>query len=108
MNGYQTHIFEHHTKPGGVATCWKRKGYTIDGGIHFLMCHKQGQSIYEIYRELGPTQYNRFLDMTYYCRFIDGASGRSVEITPDLDLLAKELKPISPADPFSMCHTALP
>ncbi|CAG0990724.1 MAG: hypothetical protein MPEBLZ_02215 [Candidatus Methanoperedens nitroreducens] len=38
MNGYQTHIFVHHTKPGGVATCWKSKGYTIDGGIHFLMC----------------------------------------------------------------------
>lgn len=37
MNGCQTHIFKHHTKPGGVATCWKRNGYTIDGGIHFLM-----------------------------------------------------------------------
>ena len=48
MNGYQTHIFEHHTMPGGVATCWKRKGYIIDGGIHFLMCHKSGQSISEI------------------------------------------------------------
>lgn len=98
MNGYQTHIFEHHTMPGGVATCWKRKGYTIDGGIHFLMCPKPGQSIYEIYRELGTAQSNRFLDMTSYCRFIDEASGRSVEITPDLELLAKKLKALSPAD----------
>ena len=98
MNGYQTHIFEHHAIPGGVATCWKRKGYTIDGGIHFLMCHKPGQSIYEIYRELGTAQSNRFLDMTSYCRFIDEASGRNVEITPDLDLLAKKLKALSPAD----------
>ncbi len=22
MNGYLTHIFEHHTTPGGVAACW--------------------------------------------------------------------------------------
>ena len=98
MNGYQTQIFEHHSIPGGVATCWKRKGYTIDGGIHFLMCHKPGQSIYEIYRELGTAQSNRFLDMTSYCRFIDEASGRNVEITPDLELLAKKLKALSPAD----------
>lgn len=98
MNGYQTQIFEHHTKPGGVATCWKRKCYTIDGGIHFLMCPKPGQSIYELYRELGTAQSNRFLDMTSYCRFIDETSGRSVDITPDLDILAKELKAISPAD----------
>lgn len=98
MNGYQTKIFEHHATPGGVATCWKRKGYIIDGGIHFLMCHKPGQSIYEIYRELGTAQSNHFLDMTSYCRFIDEASGRSVQITPDLDLLAKELKAFSPAD----------
>ncbi len=69
MNGYQTRIFEHHTTPGGVATCWERKGYMIDGGIHFLMCHKPGQSKYELYRELGTAQSNRFLDMTSYCRF---------------------------------------
>jgi len=97
MNGYQTHIFEHHTMPGGVATCWKRKGYIIDGGIHFLMCHKPGQSIYEIYAN-WYSSVNRFLDMTSYCRFIDEASGRSVQITRDLDLLAKELKAVSPAD----------
>jgi len=67
-------------------TCWKRKGYTIDGGIHFLMCHRPGQSIYELYRELGTAQSNRFLDLTSYCRFIDEASGRSIRITQDLDL----------------------
>jgi hypothetical protein len=80
MNGYQTHIFEHHAMPGGVATCWKRKGYTIDGGIHFLMCHKPCQSIYEIYRELGTAQSNRFLDMTSYFHFIDEASGATLTI----------------------------
>ncbi|UCE39371.1 MAG: NAD(P)/FAD-dependent oxidoreductase [Thermoplasmata archaeon] len=40
MNGYQSHIFEHHTRPGGVAATWKRKDYIIDGGIHWLMGNK--------------------------------------------------------------------
>ena len=30
MNGYRSHIFEHHTVPGGVAACWKRKGYLTE------------------------------------------------------------------------------
>jgi phytoene dehydrogenase-like protein len=29
MNGYCTQIFEMHSKPGGLCTVWKRKGYTI-------------------------------------------------------------------------------
>ncbi|HLB71308.1 MAG TPA: NAD(P)/FAD-dependent oxidoreductase [Candidatus Methanoperedens sp.] len=98
MNGYNTQIFEHHTKPGGVATCWKRKDYVIDGGIHFLICHRQGQSIYELYRELGTAQPNRFLDMTTYLRYIDETSMRSILITQNLDSLTKELKAFSPTD----------
>ena len=37
MNGYNTRIFEMHDKPGGLCTAWKRKGYTIDGCIHWLV-----------------------------------------------------------------------
>ena len=98
MNGYQSHIFEHHTVPGGVAACWKRKGYFIDGGIHFIMSHKPGTALHEVYRELGTAQANRFLDLATYGCFIDEASGRSVEVTQDLDRLARDLKALSPAD----------
>ena len=41
-NGYRTHIFEHSSQPGGVAAWWRRGGYHIDGGIHFLMGHRPG------------------------------------------------------------------
>ncbi len=98
MNGYRSHIFEHHTVPGGVAATWKRKGYLIDGGIHFIMSHKPGTALHELYRELGTAQTNRFLDLTTYGRFIDEASGRNVVITQDLDHLAHDLKALSPAD----------
>lgn len=98
MNGYRCHIFEHHSKPGGVAASWKRQGYLIDGGIHFLMGHKPGQAIYELYRELGTTQASHFPDMTTYGRFIDEASGVRVDVTFDLDCLANDLKVIAPED----------
>lgn len=96
MNGYQSHIFEHHTVPGGVAAAWKRKGYLIDGGIHFVMGHKPGTGLYQLYRELGMTA--RCVDMTTYGRFTDEASGRSVLVTQDLDRLADDLKTLSPTD----------
>lgn len=37
MNGYATEIFELHTLPGGLCTSWKRKGYTFDGCIQWLV-----------------------------------------------------------------------
>jgi phytoene desaturase len=98
MNGYRSHIFEHHTVPGGVAATWKRKGYTIDGGIHFIMGHKPGTALHGLYRELGIAQATRFLDLTTYGRFIDEASGRSVKVTQDFDRLARDLKAFAPTD----------
>jgi len=98
MNGYQSHIFEHHTVPGGVAACWKRKDYLIDGGIHFVMGHKPGTALYELYRELGVAPATRCVDMTTYGRFTDEASGHSVVVTQDLDRLADDLKALAPTD----------
>jgi phytoene dehydrogenase-like protein len=98
MNGYKSHIFEHHTQPGGVAATWARKDYTIDGGIHFIMGHKPGTALHELYRQLGISPTSRFVDMTIYGRFLDEVSGRSVEVTQDLNRLANDLKTFSPAD----------
>lgn len=98
MNGYRSQIFEHHSKPGGVAAAWKRGDYLIDGGIHFVMSHKPGTALYEMYRQLGIVPTVRFVDLATYGRFADEASGRSLVVTHDLDRLAADLKAFSPAD----------
>jgi phytoene dehydrogenase-like protein len=98
MNGYRSHIFECHSKPGGVAAWWERQGYLIDGGIHFLMGAKQGQSTYNMYRELGTAQADSLVGMTTYGRFIDENSGRRLDVTKDLARLAREMKAFSPRD----------
>ena len=98
MNGYRSHIFEHHSKPGGVAAAWRRKDYLIDGGIHFLMGHRPGQPVYDLYRELGAAREGYCVDMTTFARFIDEASGIEVDITCDLERLANDLKEIGPDD----------
>jgi phytoene desaturase len=98
MNGYSSRIFEHASKPGGVAAWWKRGDYLIDGGIHFLMAHRPGSSTYDLYRELGAAQENKFPTMTSYLRFVDEASRMKVDITSDLGRLASDLTKISPVD----------
>lgn len=98
MNGYRTHIFEHHNLPGGVCTAWKRMGYTIDGCIHWLMSCQPGSSFYRIYRELGVLEGNRFRKLNEFSRFLDEASGKSLAVTADLDRLAADMKALAPRD----------
>ncbi|MEJ2738070.1 MAG: NAD(P)-binding protein, partial [Anaerolineae bacterium] len=98
MNGYQSHIFEHHSQPGGVAAAWRRDEYLIDGGIHFVMSHKPGTALHEVYRQLGIIPACRFVDMTSYGRFIHESSGQSIVLTQDLEQIAAALTSLSPAD----------
>jgi len=98
MQGYDTRIFEHHNKPGGVAATWKRKDYTIEGGIHFVMGYKPGDATYQLYRDLGIDPGASIVDMTDYGRFIDEATGRVVSITKDLTSLVDGLNPQHPGD----------
>ena len=53
MNGYETQIFEMHTKPGGQCTSWQRKGYMFDPCIHHFFGCKPGTSVYQMWHELG-------------------------------------------------------
>ena len=63
LNGYETHIFEHGNQPGGVSATWKRKGFTIDGGVHFYMGYRPGQPVHDLYRELGIDQADQYREM---------------------------------------------
>jgi phytoene dehydrogenase-like protein len=98
MNGYESKIFEHHSKPGGVAAVWKRGEYLIDGGIHFLICHKPGTPIYDVYEEIGAVGSYEVADMTKYMRFVNENGSKVIEFTMDLEKLEKDLIELSPDD----------
>lgn len=98
MNGYRTHILEHHSEPGGVAKAWKHGGYLIDGGIHYLMGHRPGIACHEVYRELGLLHHRCFPDLDTFVHFTDENSGRQISFTGDLDRMARDLKAIAPDD----------
>lgn len=97
-NGFRAHILEHHSQPGGVAAWWRRGDYLVDGGIHFLMGHRPDSPLYPLYREVGALPGEGTVDMTTYGRFIHEPFGRMVDVTCDLDQLARDLKTLAPED----------
>jgi len=98
MNGYQTTIFEQHTRPGGVCTAWKRGGYTIDGCIHWLMGARPGSPYHQVYQEVGALEGNRLLQVEHLVEFLDEAGGQHLDVTKDVGRLAGDLKALSGRD----------
>ncbi|MFL5764237.1 MAG: phytoene desaturase family protein [Bacteroidia bacterium] len=52
MNGFETHIFEKHSIPGGLCTSWKKGEYTFDSCAHWILGSDTGSSFYKIWSEL--------------------------------------------------------
>lgn len=57
-SGLQTLVLEKAAVPGGVSTSWKRKGYTFEGGIHWLIGAKESIPLHKIWLETGALQDN--------------------------------------------------
>jgi len=96
MNGYKTRIFELHHLPGGLCTAWKRKGYTFDGCIEWLVGSRSG-IIHRIYEELGAVQGRQMVHHDVYVR-IEGTGGKTLIVYNDVDRLERHMKELAPAD----------
>jgi len=97
MNGYRSTIFELHDQPGGLCTSWKRKGYTIDGCIHWLVGSRLNTYLYKIWEELGALSGKKIVDYQEYGRFV-GDDGREFIVYTDINRLVKHMHKLSPQD----------
>lgn len=52
MKGFETEIFEQHTKPGGLCTSWKAGEYTFDGCLHWLLGSGRNNPFYQLWSDL--------------------------------------------------------
>jgi phytoene dehydrogenase-like protein len=97
LNGYNTQIFEMHNQPGGLCTSWKRKGYTFDACIHWLVGSSPESSYNAMWRETGVARNREFVYADEYCR-CEGSDGRTVIFYADIDRLESHLLSLSPQD----------
>lgn len=101
MNGFDTEIFEMNTRPGGLCTSWERKGYTIDGCIHWLVGSDPQSSMNRFWQEIGLVQGKTFVQSEIFT-LIESRSGKSVTFYADPDRLEQHLLEISPEDAASI------
>jgi len=97
MNGYQSHIFELHDIPGGLCTAWERKGYIIDGCIHYLFGSGAGQPFHRMWEELGAVQTRTMIDHDMLLQ-VCGEDGRTLRVYCDPARLEDEITGLSPTD----------
>jgi phytoene dehydrogenase-like protein len=97
LNGYKTQIMEMHDQPGGLCTAWKRKGYTFDCCIHWLVGSSQKSGLHDLWEETGVSKDREFIDMDEYCRMED-SDGRTLILYTNIDRLEKHLLEFSPRD----------
>ena len=98
MNGYDAEIYELHDKPGGLCTSWKRKGYVVDGCIHWLVGSTPAVSgLHRCWQELGALKGRKFIDHEIFM-IVRSKSGREFIVYSDVDRLEKHMLELSPGD----------
>lgn len=97
MNGYNVHIFEQNTSPGGLCTSWDREGFTINGGLAFLGGSGPGTGFFQIWEELGVVPGIRMIDYDYFI-IVEGESGKTFYLHTNVDKLEKHLNELAPED----------
>ena len=97
MNGYKTQIFEMHRLPGGLCTAWKRRGYIIDGCVHWLFGSNPEDAMNRYWLEVGIAQNREFINADELMRY-EGRNGRTFIIYSNVDQLEKHMLELSPQD----------
>ena len=97
INGYQSRIFEMHTLPGGLMTGWKRKGYTIDGCIHWLTGSNPASNFYPLWQDIGLIQDREIIYPDVFTH-IEGRNGEVLNVYRDINRFEKHLLELAPED----------
>ncbi len=96
MNGYRTRIFEMHSLPGGLCTAWRRRGYLVDGCIHWLCGSGPRMGLHRLWQELGPARDIQFVEHEALLRL--DLPGLSYTQYTDMDRLEEYLVDLGPED----------
>jgi phytoene dehydrogenase-like protein len=95
-NGFETEILEMHSIAGGLATAWKRDGYTFENCVHWLVGSKEGDEWNSTWKEVFDIGRLEFYDDEIYQVIEKG--GRSLPVYRDVDRMERELLARAPED----------
>ena len=97
QHGFHAILLEKNPSVGGMCTGWYRKGYYLDGCIHWLTGTKEGTLLNRMWKNLGA------IDKQDDILYLDSwgtyeYQGQRVTMWRDLDRAEREWKELSPVD----------
>lgn len=96
-SGYSVEIIEKERNPGGLCCAWDRKGFTIDGCIHWLVGSNPTQQFYQLWNEIIDMQSLEFVDFDIFTTVQDN-SGNRLHVYTNADRLLQEMLEKAPED----------
>ena len=97
MCGYQTEVFEMHDTAGGLATSWRRNGYTFETCLHWLLGSKPGGQMHAQWAEVFDIDKLTFIYPEEFVR-LQTESGECLHIYSDINRLEAEMLRFAPED----------
>ena len=97
QHGFHAILLEKNPSVGGMCTGWYRKGFYIDGCVHWLTGTKEGTLLNEMWHNLGAIEKPE--DILYLPSWgTYEYQGQKVTMWRDLDRAEREWKELSPVD----------
>jgi len=81
--GKKVLLLEQHDRPGGCATTFSRKGFTMEVGLHEMDGLHSGDMKSRIFRDLGVLEEVEFLKVPEFYRFVNGRQDVVVSHDPE-------------------------
>jgi phytoene dehydrogenase-like protein len=95
-HGFETEILEMHTQAGGLATAWKKGGFTFENCLHWLVGSKEGAYLNATWKEIFDIGRLEFYNTPIFQVVERG--GEKIAIHIDADKLRQELTAKAPED----------
>jgi len=95
--GYDSEIYERNAVPGGECIGWDRKGYHIDGCIHWLTGTSPSDSLNRTWREVGALSDNVEIYQAESMNVLE-TDDVTIHLYHDFDRMKKHLLEVAPED----------
>jgi len=101
--GYQAEVLEMHETAGGLATSWRRSGYTFETCLHWLLGSKPNGEMHSWWREVFDIDKLIFVNPEEFVRF-ESEDGRCLRVYSNVDRLAAEMLRVARQDEAGIRH----
>ena len=98
--GYQAEVLEMHDIPGGLATSWRRDGYTFETCLHWLLGTGPGAQMHSQWAEVFDIDSLTFINPKEFVR-LETEGGQCLHVYSAIDRLEGEMLMLAPEEAIS-------